>query len=215
MSEIQLGDNCNDLSVQSGANAGFQFEFRCECCNDARRSEFVAYRGGRASSWLGKAASLVGGLVGNVSDAAQSLADAGYTKAHDDALAVAVEAARPHYHRCARCHQYVCAACWSTDKGLCRTCAPDAEIEIEAARAEGEVAAAREAAITEGQKRGLKKDVKRDRQLVCPKCGAETHGAKFCPECGEKMAVKTACPKCAAEVSPGTKFCPECGQKLG
>jgi membrane protease subunit (stomatin/prohibitin family) len=70
-------------------------------------------------------------------------------------------------------------------------------------------------AVAEGERRGEKMDVERERQLVCPQCGAETHGAKFCPECGVKLAVKSTCPKCSVEVSPGAKFCPECGGKMG
>jgi len=169
MSEIKFSKNYSDHSVSAGANAGFQFEFNCERCGDAWRTEFVPYRGGQASSWLGKAAVM----------------------------------------------KYVCDPCWNRDKGLCRACAPDAQVEIEAARASGEVYAAGEKAALEGIQRGKQMDVKRDRQLVCPKCNAETHGAKFCPECGFKLAAQSECPKCAAEVSPGAKFCPECGEKLG
>ena len=110
--------------------------------------------------------------------------------------------------------KFVCDVCWSNDKGLCRECAPDAQVEIEAARAAGAVYAAGEKAALEGIQRGKQMDVKRDRQLVCPQCHAETHGAKFCPECGFKLAVQSQCPKCSAEVSPGAKFCPECGGKL-
>jgi len=215
MSEIKFSKNYSDHSVSAGANAGFQFEFNCERCGDAWRTEFVPYRGGQASSWLGKAAGIFGGLVGEASTAAEGLAQAGYGKAHDASFANAVEQAKNHFHRCARCMKYVCDPCWNRDKGLCRACAPDAQVEIEAARASGEVYAAGEKAALEGIQRGKQMDVKRDRQLVCPKCNAETHGAKFCPECGFKLAAQSECPKCAAEVSPGAKFCPECGEKLG
>ena len=214
MSEIQFGDNFTDNSIHSGPNAGFQFDFHCERCRDAWRSEFVAYRSGQVSSWMGKAAGMLGGMLGHASEAAGGLAEAGYGKAHDRAFAAAVEQAKKHFHRCAQCMQYVCDRCWGKEKGLCFNCAPDVEVAIEAARAEGERQAAAERATLEGAKRAGKRDVKRDRQLVCPKCSAETHGAKFCPECGEKLAVETVCPKCSATVAPGTKFCPECGAKL-
>jgi ribosomal protein L32 len=53
---------------------------------------------------------------------------------------------------------------------------------------------------------------------VCPKCGAELHGAKFCPQCGTKIerapAAPTTCPNCGKETK-GAKFCPECGTKVG
>jgi membrane protease subunit (stomatin/prohibitin family) len=215
MAEMHFSDNFDDLSVRTGANAGFQFDFFCERCHDAFRSEFEPYRSARASGWLGKAAGVFGGVLGGVSDAAEGMAEAGFGRARDEAFRAAVQSAKQHFHRCARCSNYFCDRCWNTDKGLCLNCAPDAEAEIEAARTEGEVAAAREQATEEGRRRGQQKEVKRPRQLVCPECGAETKGAKFCPECGARLAQKSACPGCGHEVSAGVKFCPECGQKLG
>ena len=211
MSEIKFSKNFKDMSVSTGANAGFQFEFYCERCGDAWRADFVPYRGGQATSWLGKAAGIFGGVLGNVESAAEGLAQAGYGKAHDEAFAHAIEHAKDHFHRCARCMQYACDTCWNSAKGLCRNCAPDAEVEIDAAVAQGEVDAVRVRAHSEGEKRGELIDVTRERQLVCPKCGAETHGSKFCPECGVKLATVSQCPNCSAQVTPGAKFCPECG----
>lgn len=214
MGDFKFSDNCNDMSRQSGVDAGFQFEFHCERCNDAWRTEFVPYRGGQASGWLGKAAGLFGGVMGNVGDAVEGMAQSGWSNARDEAFKAAIEKAQVHFHRCARCFQYVCSTCWNAGKGLCYNCAPNAEVEIEAARASGEVSAAGEKAALEGIQRGKKMDVTRDRQLVCPECGAETKGAKFCPECGFKMAVKSACPECSAEIQPDAKFCPECGHRM-
>jgi hypothetical protein len=215
MSEIKFSKNFSDQSVRSGANAGFQFEFYCERCADKWRTEFAPYVGGQASSWMARAAGMFGGLLGNASSAAEGLALAGYGKAHDQAFAKSVEEAKAHFHRCAKCLGYVCDRCWNTDKGLCLHCAPAAKVEIEAARAEGEVQTARERAVVEGKQRGEKLDVTQDQQLVCPACNAETHGAKFCPQCGVKLGVADNCPKCFAAVSPGAKFCPECGTKMG
>lgn len=214
MGELKFSDNYSDLCKQTGVDAGFQFEFYCERCNDTWRTDFESYTGGQAAGWLGKAAGIFGGVLGNVDDAVEGLAQSGWGKARDEAFKKAVEQAKRHFHRCAKCYQYVCDRCWNSDKGLCLNCAPDAEVEIEAARAQGEVYAAGEKAALEGIQHGKKMDVKRDRQLVCPKCKTETHGAKFCPECGFRMAVKGQCPECSAEVSSGAKFCPECGHKL-
>ena len=214
MAEIKFSDNFNDISEQRGVNAGFQFEFFCERCNDTWRTEFTPYSGGRVSGWLGKASGLFGGIMGSVTDAAEGLAESGWGKAHDDSFRKSIEQAKHHFHRCAKCFQYVCDSCYNKDKGLCLNCAPDAQVEIEAAIAQGEVYAAGEKAALEGIQRGKKMDVKRSRQLVCPECGAETKGAKFCPECGHKLAEKHQCPGCSAEISPGTKFCPECGHKI-
>jgi hypothetical protein len=157
---------------------------------------------------------MFGGVLGQVSDAAEGLAEAGYGKAHDKAFAAAVDQARAHFRRCAQCSQHVCVPCWNGGAGLCHNCAPDAEVAIESARAAGEAAKAAERAREEGEARAARRDVKRERQLVCPQCHAETHGAKFCPECGAKLAVKNQCPACQADVAPGTRFCPECGQNL-
>ncbi len=214
MAELKFADNYGDLSVESGVNAGFQFEFYCERCGDTWRTEFVPYRSGKASGWLGKATGLLGGVLGSAGDAVEGLAQAGWGKAHDEAFKGAVEQAKRHFHRCARCFQYVCGVCFNRQSGLCLHCAPDAEVEIEAARAQGEVYGAGEKAALEGIRRGKQKDVKRSRQLICPQCGTETHGAKFCPECGSQLEGKSRCPSCSAEVSPATKFCPECGHPM-
>jgi hypothetical protein len=215
MGDLKFGDNYNDLCEKSGVNAGFQFEFFCERCNDTWRSEFVPFRSGQASGWIGRASGLLGGVLGGAGEALEGLAESRWGQVRDEAFQTAIRGAQGHFHRCARCSQYVCDRCWNQDRGLCLNCGPSAEVEIEAARSEGEVSAAAEEARAEGMRRGKEMDVKRDRQLSCPQCGAETGGAKFCPECGAKLAVVVRCPACSQEVSPGVKFCPECGQKMG
>jgi hypothetical protein len=214
MGELKFSDNFNDVSRQHGVDAGFQFDFFCERCNDTWRTDFVPFRSAQASGWLGKAAGMFGGVLGGASNALEGLAQAGWGKAHDEAFKEAIEQAKKHFHRCAKCFQFVCDTCWNKENGLCLNCAPDAEVEIESARARGEADGAGEKAALEGVRRGKQKDVKRERQLVCPQCGAETKGAKFCPECGQALAVKGRCPGCSAEVSSTAKFCPECGQKI-
>jgi hypothetical protein len=213
MAEIEFSKNFSDHSVSHGVDAGFQFDFFCERCSDTWRSAFVPYRSGQASGWLGKAAGFLGGVAGSVGSAVDGLAQAGFGSARDEEFAKAVEQAKQHFHRCAKCHGYVCDRCWNTAKGLCLNCAPDAEVEIEAARAQGEAAGAAEMATGEGTERGKKLDVKRERQLVCPQCKAETHGARFCPQCGHKLANAATCAACQAELPAGSKFCPECGAK--
>ena len=215
MGELKFSDNYSDMSVQHGVNAGFQFEFHCERCNDTWRTDFVPYRSGQASGWLGKAAGMLGGVFGGVESAMDGLAQAGWREARDDAFKAAVAGAKNHFHRCAKCFQYVCDTCWNPESGLCLTCAPSAEVAIEAARAQGQANAAGEKASLAGAGLGEKMEVMRERQLVCPQCRAETKGAKFCPECGAKLAVSLACTACGVEMAPGTKFCPECGQKAG
>ncbi len=215
MTDIKFADNFADLCRESGVDAGFQFEFYCERCGDTWRTPFVAYRSGQASGWIGKLSGALGGVLGGAAETVSGLSQAGWHNSRDQAFKSAIEQAKGHFHRCARCFQYVCDTCWTSDRGLCLNCAPDLDAEIESARAHGEISAAVEKAITEGQKRGKKADVARSRQLVCPECGAQTNGGKFCPECGYKLTPETRCPGCNAEVPLSARFCPECGGKLG
>lgn len=213
MSQIKFADNYQDLSQPNGVDAGFQFQFYCERCNDTWRTKYKPYRSGQASGWVSKAAGFFGGIVGGASTALEGMAQAGWNSARDEAFTEAVEEAKKQFHRCAKCFQYVCASCVDKSSGMCFNCAPDVNVEIAAARAQGEVQGATESALEEGIKRGKKHDVKHDHQLVCPKCSAETHGAKFCPECGNKMGVKGQCGGCKAAIKPDAKFCPECGKQ--
>jgi rRNA maturation endonuclease Nob1 len=214
MKELRFSDNYNDLSEQTGVSAGFQFEFYCERCNETWRTEFVPFRSGQASGWLSKAAGFIGGTISGAADALDGLARAAWGNAHDEVFQKSIEQAKNHFHRCARCFQYVCDVCWNNDKGLCLNCAPDVQTEVEAARTQGEIYGATENAALEGTRKGKKWDVKTEHQLKCPQCGAETKGGKFCPECGFKLAQQDTCPGCSAKVSPTAKFCPECGEKI-
>jgi hypothetical protein len=213
MSNTKFADNYRDLSEADGVDAGFQFEFYCERCNDTWRTPFQPYRSGQASGWAQKAAGMFGGVLGGASTAIRGLAEAGFNSARDGAFKEAIEGAKGHFHRCAQCFQYNCASCFDKSKGLCYNCAPDVNVVIQTARAQGMVQGAAAQATSAGLSAGQKLDVKTEHQLVCPSCSAETHGAKFCPECGTKMNQKAACNACQAALEPGTKFCGECGAK--
>lgn len=214
MSEQWFSNNYGDLSVQGGVNSGFQFEFYCQRCNDAYRTPFQGYKKAQAAGWLNQASGLLGGILGQADDVAAGLSTAGWKSAWDQAFREATERAAQNFKRCARCHSYVCARCFNAQVGLCLNCAPDVETEMQQAKAEGMVTGAREVGTAAGYAIGTGVDTKRDRQLVCPNCKAETHGAKFCPECGEKLAIVATCPSCGHESPEGTKFCPECGSKI-
>ncbi len=214
MAEISFSNNYTDMCHSHGVEAGFQFEFYCERCSDRWRTEFVPYRKAQASGWLSRAAGLLGGHAHNVGRAIDGLADAGWGNAKDEAFKEAIEQAKRHFHRCAKCFQYVCDQCWNSTKGLCLNCAPVVEIEIEAARARAEASAAVERADEAGSRRGQSHNVDTDAQLVCPKCRAQTRGAKFCPQCGHKLATKIKCPQCDTELSLEAKFCTECGHRM-
>ncbi len=214
MDELKFADNYNDLSRESGVDSGFQFEFYCERCNDTWRTDFVPYRSGQASGWLGKISDVFGGVLGEVGNTVEGLAQAGWRKSRDSAFKEALASAKKHFNRCARCYQYVCDKCWNTDTGLCMNCAPDVQAEIESARVQGEIYGAGEKAALDGIRRGKKRDVTEQKQLVCPQCGEANKGAKFCPSCGHKLAMESHCIACGSSLQPGAKFCPECGQKI-
>lgn len=213
--QLWFTQNSRDLSNAYGDDAGFEFEFYCQRCGDTWRSGFENYTLGRASGWLRRASSMASNVTSNVGwDVANTvggLADAGWHKARDAAFQRAISKADGHFNRCAKCTQHVCEKCWNAERGMCRNCAPDVQAEVEQARAEGEVHAARSAAAEAGAKLAQGIDVTTERQLVCPQCRTETHGAKFCPECGHKMGGPATCVSCSTEIPVGAKFCPECG----
>jgi len=211
--ETKFANNVHDLSNSSGVDAGFQFEFYCQRCSDRWRTAFKPYRSAQAGGWLQKGASLFGGLLGEAGSVLNGVAEAGWHSARDAAFKEAVEAGKAHFNRCGNCHEYVCGQCFDSASGLCFDCAPNVNVAITRARAQGEVYSAAQKAEAEGQKRGGRHDVAQAMQLVCPECHAETHGAKFCPECGHKMAQQVACRACSTPLDPGARFCTECGQR--
>jgi hypothetical protein len=217
--EVRFANNYHDLCQRDGTGAGFQFEFYCEVCQDTWRSPFEPYRAARASGWLRQAGSLAGGLLGgaggSVDDAVEGVANAGYGVARDKAFGRAIEQAEQHFHRCARCHNYVCAQCWGAEQGLCVQCAPDVAVEVQTERHRGTLDAARQSAYLVGEGRAGQVDVATDHQLVCPACSAEAHGAKFCPQCGHRLASPDTCRSCSTDLPVGSRFCPECGTPAG
>lgn len=213
MGEIKFANNYSDLSQEGGARAGFQFEFHCERCGDTWRSSFVPYKAGQAAEWAGRAAGFFGGVLGGAADAVQGVSEATYGVQRDKEFEKAIEQLSQHFHRCPRCANYFCDKCWNAEAGLCLTCAPSAEVEIEAAYASGKVYGVGEKAANAGIYDGKQMDVKQRRQLVCPQCGAANEGAKFCPECGAGLARKRFCTGCGEEMATGTTFCGECGAK--
>lgn len=213
--ELWFSQNHRDLSQQYGDDAGFDFEFYCERCGDTWRSGYERYGMGRATGWLRRAGNMAGGVASSVgwdvANAAEGLAASGWHKARDAAFQRAIDKAGQHFHRCARCHHHTCDKCWNSDRGLCLNCAPDLQSEVEEARAQGQVAAARERAYAVGGEQVQDLDVTTEHKLVCPQCSAETHGAKFCPECGTKLSGPQPCRSCQTPVPESAKFCPECG----
>jgi hypothetical protein len=228
MSLIQFVRNYDDQST----DRGYQFKFHCDKCGNGYMSQFQTSTLGMAQSFLNAAGSFLGGWGGQAGNAAYEMQRAVGGKAHDAALAEAVEEARPHFRQCPRCGHWVCLeVCWNGKANECEECAPDFGRQLAASQAQAKVEAARQQlqqkAASMDYASGV--DMAADAVLsaapaasntqpaktVCGECGAEMGAAKFCPECGKpaKKAGPAFCPECGAKTQ-GAKFCPECGHKL-
>lgn len=210
MATIQFTRNHEDHSNDQG----YQFEFMCDKCGNGFRSSFVASKLGMASSVLGAAADMFGGVFGHAASAGDRMKDALRGKAHDDAFGAAVAECKPKFRQCRRCGKWVCPeVCWNEPAAQCKECAPALEEESASAQAH----ALKQAVAAQYQEKAAaadlagKADVRQQKAGACPHCNAPATGAKFCGECGKPMSVKTACAKCKAEISGSPKFCPECG----
>lgn len=216
MSNIAFTQNYTDHSN----NNGYQFEFHCDKCGNGYRSSYAANKLGMASSFLGAAADMFGGVLGQAANAGNQLKDALRGKAWDDAFANAVGEIKPKFHQCTRCGKWVCPeVCWNAKASLCKDCAPDLGEETAAAQAD----ALRLQVQTQMQAKAQSVDlvgsidIKQQGSGVCPSCRAPvTPGAKFCGGCGKPTAPQQGlCTKCGKPMPAASKFCPECGAQRG
>jgi uncharacterized OB-fold protein len=207
MGLIEFTRNYDDLSTERG----FQFEFYCDRCGNGYRTRFEPLATGTISEALDAASGILGGLFGRAAEVADTVHSVAWEKAHDAAFTRAVEEARPHFHKCRRCGQWVDDDCWNVRQGLCKDCAPVLEEELAAVQAEAAVADAQEKAeaIEYVDAARLKETI----TVTCPHCGAAVPGGKFCAECGKPLRSEKHCPNCGAKVPATAKFCPECGAK--
>lgn len=227
MALINFVSNYDDLST----DRGYQFRFRCDKCGNGHMTQFKTSTLGLAQSLLNVAGNLFGGM-GGMGNAAYEVQRAVGGKAHDAALAEAVEEARGSFRQCTRCGQWVCAeVCWNAKANQCENCAPDFHEQLAANQAQAKAEAAgrqlREKADSTDYVSGV--DMRADayspsttaatntqaKRITCAACGAEAApNTKFCGECGEPMAKAgpKTCGRCGAVSA--AKFCPECGNKL-
>ena len=218
---IRFVNNYEDLST----DRGFQFRFHCDKCGNGHMSRFQPSVIGTAGSLLRAAGSLFGGWAGSAGHSAYELQRAVGGKAHDDALAAAVEEGKQHFKQCSRCGKWVCPdVCWNHAAGQCEECAPDFGEELQAAHAQAKANAAREqleerARATDfvsgiDMKAGA---IKQHPQAgaFCSECGVPVSG-KFCGECGAPAAVRgrSTCQQCGYQPDTPGKFCPECGGRF-
>ncbi|MBQ6811017.1 MAG: zinc ribbon domain-containing protein [Firmicutes bacterium] len=210
----------------NSTEAGFQFTFYCDICNDGFRSSFIeseTHKKGKLFNGIGRGAStlgsLLGGKAGRIGYGADRAVDIlsqkfegrspEWQKEHERAFEMAKNEAMRHFHRCPSCNQYVCDHCWNEDEGLCTACAPRQEIYVAKARAEAmkrnidEKGAA--ATVWDGEIES--------KTTICPSCGKPAGNGKFCNNCGASMALKV-CPSCGAQNAQTVKFCNNCGTNL-
>jgi ribosomal protein L32 len=209
MSLIDFVANYEDLST----DRGYQFKFHCDKCGNEYVSLFQTSIIGTARGLLKTARGLLGGVLGRVGDAAYEIQLSSGGKAHDDALATAVQEAKPHFRQCTRCGKWVCLeVCWNAKRNLCEACALDLDQELAAAQATAAKEQIHEKARATDHTARI--DMQREAMARCPECGARVQAGRFCPECGSAFATKATCATCGASAGQASKFCPECGAPM-
>ena len=197
----------------NSTEAGFQFTFYCDICQDGYKSSFIeseTYRKGRGLRGIAQGASIVGNLLGlggigysierggNVLSERFEGQSPEWHKEHELAFERAQNEAQQHFHRCHGCHQWVCDSDYNEDEGLCVNCAPRQEIYVAKARA-----TAMQRNIDElAQTATVWKGELESKTTVCPVCGKPAGNGKFCNNCGAGMG-RVACPACGALMAPG------------
>jgi hypothetical protein len=217
---IGFTDNFADNSTE----AGFQFTFFCDICNEGYKTRFVESKSYKKASFLrglGEAVSTVASLVGqdSVGDSVERGSDIiserfegmspAWHKEHEAAFEQAQNEAKGHFHCCPKCTKWVCENDWNEQEGLCVECAPRVGVEIAAAKAEK--------AVRDIKGKAAKTQVFtgeiESKQTLCPQCGKPAGEGKFCNNCGAPLSL-SECPKCGAKNPAGSRFCGECGNKL-
>lgn len=214
--------NYSDLCT----DAGYQFEFHCDCCGNGFKSSFIrssTYGKNKKTETFGRAAStlgsLFGGKLGDLGWAAERGSDLlrgktesygpEWRKEQESAFDAAQAEVAPHFKKCPACNRWVCADCWNDDEGLCTECAPRESAYVAQARNRAMRNNIDEAAENAKVWHGKLET----RTTVCPSCGKPAGDGKFCHHCGASLEKRT-CPQCGAEVPQGLKFCGQCGTKL-
>lgn len=207
-------------------DAGYQFTFYCDICNDGYKSRFIeneSFKKGRnlrgMSQGLGALGSFVGGRVASLGWSAERGTSAlserfqGQTpqwyKDHEAAFEQAQGEMKEHFLRCHGCNKYVCTSCMNEDEGLCTECAPRQEIYVAKAKAE----AMRRNVDAAGETATVWQGEITSKTTVCPSCGKPAGSGKFCNNCGYSMALNV-CPTCGEENAQSVKFCNNCGTNL-
>lgn len=213
-----------DNFADNSTDAGFQFTFFCEICQEGYKTRFIeskTYKKAGLFRNIGRVAGVAGSLMGkhnlgwNLERGSDILSERfngmspEWHREHEAAFAIAQNEAKEHFHRCPRCTKWVCDNDWNEQPKLCVSCAPRESVEVAAVRAEKMVEDIRaKASATQVFVGEID-----ERQTLCPECGKPAGEGKFCTNCGTPLKM-VECPKCGAKSSPGTRFCSECGTRM-
>lgn len=210
--------------ADNSTEAGFEFTFFCDLCNDGFKSAFIESKSHKKAgllSGIGRAAyagaSLAGhGSVGWAASEGSSILSQKFEgmspqwhKEHEAAFEQASNEAKQHFKRCPKCKKYVCENDWNEEEGLCVDDAPREAVEVATAKGKKMV----KDIEAEAENTQVFKGKIETKQTICPKCGKPAGTGKFCNNCGAPLTV-AKCKKCGATNVAGTKFCSECGAKL-
>ena len=215
--------NYDDLST----DAGFQYEFHCDCCGNGFRSTFresSTYNSRKRAEGIGRGANLLNNLFGGklsglsnaIENGANMLRDRmedrspQWRKEQEETFDEAQEEVKPQFTKCPSCNSWVCADCWNEEEGLCINCAPRESSYVAKARSQAMRRNIDEMAETATVWHGKLEE----RTTLCPHCGKPAGQGKFCNNCGKPLSL-LKCPNCGAMVQQGTKFCSECGHPVG
>ncbi len=208
----------------NSTEAGFQFTFFCDLCNDGYKSSFTeskTYRKAGLLRGIGRGISVLSSMAGssvgyNIERGTNILSERfegmspEWHQEHESVFRLAQNEAQGHFQRCPRCKKYVCESDWNEQEGLCVGCSPRMNVEVAAAKATKMVEdiqeKARQTTVFTGEIES--------KQTLCPKCGKPSGEGKFCNNCGTPLSL-AKCPKCGTPNQAGTRFCGECGQRLG
>lgn len=210
----------------NSTEAGFQFTFYCDVCNDGYKTSFVESETSKKNRGLrglargaGALGGLFGGALGNLGYSLERGGDilserfdgmsAEWQKEHEQTFDRAQNEAKQHFSRCHGCNRWVCSSCFNEDEGLCTDCAPRQSTSVAKAKAQAMQRNLDEAAQTQTVWSGKLQS----QTIICPTCGKPSNPGKFCNNCGGSLEVKK-CPKCGAAIAVGVRFCGDCGAKL-
>jgi len=212
--------------MDNSTEAGFQFTFYCDICNDGYKSSFIessTYKKRGLMRGIGQGASILGSLsggkgyrighsAGRATDVLAQRFDGRspeWQKEHEKAFERCQNESKQHFHRCPNCNKYVCDHCWNEDEGLCVNCAPRQEVYVAQARAQ----AMKRNIDNAGSSATVWQGAIESKTTICPSCGKPAGTGKFCNNCGASMDLKE-CQSCGAKNAQTVRFCNNCGQNL-